>query len=125
MESVKFRAKITDESHLSGGKIVDVEWIDLKNKEITFNGRAFELGFGGLVDHAKEEQFKLLQYSGYKDMDGNEIYEGHIIRIFDDEESGDGWDEIVSKHLGAFFAGDENLIGNVHFRAKVIGTVFD
>jgi len=125
MDNIKFRAKITDESHLSAGKIVDVEWIDFKNKQITFNGVAFEMGFGELVEHARENQFKLLQYSGYEDMDGKGIYDGHIIRIFDDEDSDDGWNEEVSMHMGAFMAGDENFIGNVNFRSRIIGTIFD
>ncbi|KYG89997.1 hypothetical protein A0U40_09745 [[Bacillus] sp. KCTC 13219] len=124
MDNIKFKAKITDSSHLSAGKIVDVDWIDLKNKQITFNGVAFEHGFGELVETAKENQFKLMPFSGYPDMDGNEIYAGHIVRIYDDEENDVGWNESVIFHQGAFFAGDENFIGNVHFRSRIIGDIY-
>lgn len=119
MENVKFKAKITDESHFSFGKIVDVEWINLKKREISFHGRAY--GLMKLMEHATEGQFKLLSYTGFKDMDGNELYEGQIIKIYDDEEADNGWEEKVIRHLGAFFAGDDNFIGNVHFRSRVIG----
>ena len=34
MDNIKFRAKIIDESHLSAGKIVDVEWIDFKTNRL-------------------------------------------------------------------------------------------
>lgn len=122
---IKFRAKIINSNHLSAGKIVDVEWLDIKNKQISFNGVKFENGFGCLVEHAKEGEFELLQYCGYKDLDENEIYVGHIIRIYDDEEDDDGWNEEVCLHLGAFMAGDENFIGNVHFRARIIGDIFN
>lgn len=124
MDNIKLRAKIIDPSHLSGGKIVDVEWIDFKNKQITFNGVAFEHGFGELVETAKGNQFKLMPFSCYTDMDGNEICAGHIVRIYDDVENDDGWNEAVIFHQGAFFAGDENFIGNVHFRSRIIGDIY-
>ena len=46
MNAIKLRAKITNPNHLSYGEIVEVEWLDLKNKRITFNGVATALGFG-------------------------------------------------------------------------------
>jgi len=123
VDAIKFRAKITNPNHLSYGEIVEVEWLDLKNKRITFNGVATALGFG-IVEQANDGEFKLLQYSGHNDLDDNEIYAGHIVRIYDDEENDDGWNEEVIFHQGAFCAGDENFIGNVHFRSRIIGDVF-
>jgi len=105
VNAIKFRAKITNPNHLSYGGIVEVEWLDLKNKRITFNGVATALGFG-IVEQANDGEFKLLQYSGHNDLDDN------------------GWNEEVIFHQGAFCAGDENFIGNVHFRSRIIGDVF-
>ncbi len=66
----------------------------------------------------------MMENLNYYNTDDNEIYAGHIVRIYDDEENDDGWNEEVIFHQGAFCARDENFIGNVHFRSRIIGDVF-
>lgn len=65
------------------------------------------------------------QYTGLNDKNDQKIYSGDIIFIYDDEETESGWWENVFLHQGAFMAGDDNLLSNVHFRSKVIGNKYE
>lgn len=78
------------------------------------------------------------QYTGYKDANGKEIYEGDIIRLegVDDREIGSTWEHIgkIVYKRGAFFVcyfdyyadGDEELIcdAQVEF-GTVIGNIYE
>ncbi|PAQ15050.1 hypothetical protein CD798_08385 [Bacillaceae bacterium SAOS 7] len=65
------------------------------------------------------------QYTGSNDAEGNEIFTGDIVSISYDKDRELAWKEEVIFHLGAFMAGDENLITNVNEHAKVIGNVYE
>ena len=81
---------------------------------------------------------KLLQYTGIKDYEDKEIYEGDIIRLegVDDREIGSTWEHIgkIVYKRGAFFVcyfdyyadGDEELIcdAQVEF-GTVIGNIYE
>ena len=118
MREIKFRAFIK-----SSKKIIDVEWIDFKNKQITYN--SIDFGGFGIVDHSSFEDIELIEITGLKDKNGREIYEGDIVRILDDEETNEGWNEEVIFHRSCYMAGDENLLVNVYFRSEVIGNIYE
>ncbi|CAG9620855.1 YopX family protein [Sutcliffiella rhizosphaerae] len=109
MREFKFRAW---EENLK--EIIPVKNIDFKKRMINIDSvwRFFD-------------EIKLMQFTGLKDKNGKEIYEGDVIYIYDDDELGDGWGETVIYHRACFMAGDDNLLVNVHFRSVVIGNIYE
>lgn len=72
------------------------------------------------------DRFQINQYTNFRDKDGTEIYEADIIRIYNDElDEEDSFVGVINYHMGGFFSGDEDLLGNVNFRARVIGNVYE
>ncbi|MEQ6366002.1 YopX family protein [Lactiplantibacillus plantarum] len=96
------------------------------------------MGPDGEYDEGDRDVFKLEQFTGLKDVNGKEIYEGDIVHGYDQEpDRDDGYIgssviDVVNFKYGAFWIGDSwykvmvmtppivEIIGNVHTNPELL-----
>jgi len=129
MREIKFRAYIYDltdeDSHpleidVRAGKLWDVASINFKDRiaEIMDDD-------GNVWEYELNDEIALLQYTGFKDKNGKEIYEGYIVR----EKYGVEipmvvtWDDAGFRTLGKH--NGEQYVGYVKDSCEVIGNIYE
>lgn len=121
MREIKFRAW-----HKTEKKMYEVFGIDFDSKEICIHRDPNFYECDGWIDF---KHIELMQYTGLKDKNGKEIYEGDIV----DLENWKGVQQICFID-GAFCLADEHgeYVGDIHYihhagveQAKVIGSIYE
>lgn len=95
--------------------------VDICKKELKkINPEATELQMG-LFLPTYDEDLMLMQYTGLKDKNGKEIYEGDIVQH---EYNGELIHTIVKFECGAYFAGDFYLYRKRN-TVEVVGNIYE
>ena len=125
MRDIKFRGKRMKDGKWIYGAYIPPDCTYWEYPSIADNNHRFEI-----------EPETLGQYTGYKDVDGNEIYEGDVLEVsFFDAESEDrhfrgivnlcgmGMWEIMEPDASSHLLG--SVMGRDFFKAKIIGNIYD
>jgi uncharacterized phage protein (TIGR01671 family) len=113
MREIKFRA--WDEVHK---KMCFPERLFCKKDGIVWH---VDLGYSSRI--IGEKGFKLMQYTGLKDKNGVEIYEGDIVVVHEGEDW--KWTHPVEFFHGGFWVTDENCLGAINEFCEVIGNIYE
>jgi len=114
MIEIKFRAFVLE-------KMYEV-------KKLIWEERLYIITSGGFIDQGDKNTF-LMQYTGFKDRNNKEIYEGDILQWYlTDETTPNGihvvkWEEFNCGHNG-YFTG-YGLINDVTNIMQIIGNIYE
>ena len=128
MREIKFRAW-----HKEKKEIVNVEEIDFMNKVINYIDNDYENNRQEIIG-AYFEDIELMQYTGLKDKNGKEIYEGDIVKLRANHGIGvvkyyDEWGAFVVEYIKLkkiavlgmnYYEEDIEVIGNIYENPKLI-----
>lgn len=117
MREIKFRAFVDNKMY----KVVGLDlWSD------SVSEHTFTIWDDDLDDSIELDatEFELMQYTGLKDKNGKEIYEGDILITKDIE--GGKYKTFVTHENGMFLSGEESLYDDVFlFEAEVVGNIYE
>src|SRR5699024_49164 len=110
MREIKFRAWITDYALMT-----DVNFMNIDYKEIVvmIDENDYEFNCG---------EYELMQYTGLKDKNGTEIYEGDIVECF---VNGNSHVSFKGGAYGLIFDYSFIPFSDVHGEMKVIGNIYE
>lgn len=125
MREIKFRAWLKEEKIMG-----EVLGIDILHKEIFFSNED-----ANCYEHTDFKDIELMQYTGLKDKNNKEIYEGDILKLRDNHGIGvikysDEWGAFVVEYIKPrplavlgmnYYKEDIEVLGNIYENPELLG----
>ena len=124
MREIKFRAWLKEEKIMG-----EVLGIDILHKEIFFSNED-----ANCYEHTDFKDIELMQYTGLKDKNNKEIYEGDIVKLRANHGIGvvkyyDEWGAFVIEYikprplavLGNYYKENIEILGNIYENPELLG----
>lgn len=124
MREIKFRAWLKEEKIMG-----EVLGIDILHKEIFFSNED-----ANCYEHTDFKDIELMQYTGLKDKNNKEIYEGDIVKLRANHRIGvikyyDEWGAFVIEYikprplavLGNYYKENIEILGNIYENPELLG----
>jgi len=133
MREIKFRAWRSSDKTMYGDVVFDdleVSWFDPQARQ---DPNDVEPGCWVIIGDREDQGLfpvvVLMQYTGLKDKEGKEIYEGDIVKLYPSDKSGVQilWDE----YIAGFGFGNQTMADHLNFRKlatinyEVIGNIYE
>lgn len=117
MREIKFRVLIKH-PFKSLQRIVGFESV----KAIDFTEQSITIKIDEEIYKFHFSEVEFIDYTGLKDKNDREIYEGDIVRVHEGEDF--IWAEQVIENSGGYWV-DENYLGAIHSFCEVIGNIYE